>query len=65
MGKKFLQATILTLLLQLLALISSPTVIESNSLPSWRTDQTPLAILLHRIIRLQQNHRSIKATTIE
>ncbi|HEY9850613.1 MAG TPA: hypothetical protein V6D28_14195 [Leptolyngbyaceae cyanobacterium] len=55
MGTKFLQAAILTFLLQLLALISSPTA-ENNALPSWQTTQTPLVILLNRLIRLQNTH---------
>lgn len=50
MREKLLQAAILTLLLQMLVSLNGSNRIQTNSANQLRSSQTPIAILLHRLL---------------
>lgn len=54
MPKRLLQAAIITFLLQLLALVSSPTDRQASTAYRWRSNQTPIAVLVHRLFQSQK-----------
>lgn len=53
MRDRLLQATILTLLLQMLALMSSSTTIKTNSI-YLQANQTPIPTIIQRLFNLSQ-----------
>lgn len=58
MRDRLLQATILTLLLQMLASMSSPTSIEIKSINRLQANQTSIPTIIHRLFNLSQAMRT-------
>lgn len=64
MGKKLVQAAILTFLIQLLALMSSPTTLQANSASNLQLQQKQVAVFLQRL-GLLSNRRFMKSSQFE
>lgn len=50
MSKRFLQAAILTFLLQLIASNTSPTITQTNAISKSDSTKAPMVVALHRLL---------------